>query len=527
MTILKQNRINYKMKKQNYIYLAAVIAVTSFSSCSKDFLTQNPEANVTGQNFYKTEAQIKDAANGAYNALLPMGSNSAGGRGVGATGAHFAGGYWLFGEERSDNTTFQYNSTNRGDEQAWFVDKFIIGSTYEPVKNYWRQTYQAIFRNNDVLDHIDAVPMDAAKKNQYTGEMKFLRGFHYFNLVRQFGGVPLRLKATASPEEAKSGGRVTADQVYTQIIADLTDAASKLPKSYTGADMGRATEGAARTLLAKVYMTQKKWSEALAELRKVEALGYSLQLNYGNIFSPTNKNNSESIFEIQYLGTRTDLSSNYIYQFAPVDSRNNVIPDPALATAGGGNGHNIPTTDMLDAYMTGDKRKDASIGTLTYAPFGGPTVTVPYIKKYNFGIVTPGNTDVNFIVLRYADVLLMIAECLNETGSAGEALTYLNKVHSHPRTGLADLTASGQSQLRDLIMKERQVELAFENHRWYDLVRTGKAVEVMNAHGARQKAERPPTEVEPASYQVTPEKLLLPIPQTDVTLDGLAQNPGY
>ncbi|MDQ3846868.1 MAG: RagB/SusD family nutrient uptake outer membrane protein, partial [Bacteroidota bacterium] len=139
----------------------------------------------------------------------------------------------------------------------------------------------------------------------------------------------------------------------------------------------------------------------------------------------------------------------------------------------------------------------------------------------------PGNTDVNFPVLRYADVLLMIAECLNETGNPGDALTYLNMVHAYARTGLSSIGAAGQAQLRDLIMKERQIELAFENHRWYDLVRTGKAMEVMNAHGARQKAERPNTEVEPNSYQVTPEKLLLPIPQTEVTLDQLDQNPGY
>ncbi len=501
------------MKKQHYLYIAAVMAVTSFSSCKKDFLTQTPEATLTGQNFYKTEAQIRDAVNGAYNPVVQMGSGNVQNR----------SGLWIFGELRSDNTTFQYNATNRGNEQVWFIDKFIFGSTYEPIRNFWLQNYQGIFRNNDVLAHIDAVTMDAAKKNQYTGEMKFLRAFYYFHLVRQFGGVPLRLEPTSSPEGAKSGGRATVDQVYTQIIADLTDAASKLPSKYTAAtDVGRATEGAARTLLAKVYMTQKKWNEALTELRKVEKLGYSLEANYADIFSPKNKNGKESIFEIQYVGNTPALASNYLYNFAPLDTRA-VTQDPS----NNGNGFNIPTTDLLNAYEAGDKRKDASIGTLTYQPFGGPSVTIPYVKKYNYGFVTPGNTDVNFPVLRYADVLLMIAECLNETGNPGDALTYLNMVHAYARTGLSSIGAAGQAQLRDLIMKERQIELAFENHRWYDLVRTGKAVEVMNAHGARQKAERPNTEVEPNSYQVTPEKLLLPIPQTEVTLDQLDQNPGY
>ena len=505
------------MKKQNYIYMAAVIATFTLGSCKKEFLTQTPEANLSGQSFYKTESEIKNAVNGAYNPLQIMGSRSV------QTGS----GYWIFGEMRSDNTTFQYNPTNRGNEQDWFIDKFIMGSTYEPIRSYWQQNYQAIFRDNDVLDHIDAVTMSDSAKNQYIGEVEFLRGFNYFNLVRQFGGVPLRLKAATSPEEAKSEGRASVDDVYTQIIADLTDAAAKLPASYTATEAGRATRGAAITLLAKVYMTQKKFSDALSELRKVETLGYSLLPKYADIFSPASKNNAESIFEIQYLGTRTDMSSNFIYQFAPLDSRDAVIPDPTQASAGGGQGFNIPTTDLLEAYEPGDLRKDASIGTITYQPFGAPTVTVPYVKKYNWGIVTSGNSDVNFPVLRYADVLLMIAECLNETGQSAQALTYLNMVHSHPRTGLSPLTTTDQAQLRDLIMKERQVELAFENHRWYDLVRWGIAVEVMNAHGVRQKAERPSIEVEPNAYQVTEENLLLPIPETEITLDHLAQNPGY
>jgi starch-binding outer membrane protein, SusD/RagB family len=508
------------MKKQNYICIAAVMALATFGSCKKDFLIQSPEASLTGQNFYKTESQIRDAVNGAYNSLQIMGSNSI------FANAPLAGGYWQFGELRSDNTTFQYNPNGRGDEQVWFIDKFMLSSTFEPIKNYWQQNYRAIFRDNDVLEHIDAVSMDNAKKNQYTGEAKFLRAFNYFNLVRQFGGVPLRIKATESPEGAKSGGRATEEAVYTQIIADLTDAAAKLPAKYTGADIGRATQGAARTLLAKVYMTQKKFNEALTELRKVETLGYSLQTNYINIFSPSNKNNSESIFEIQYVGSRTDMSSYFTYEFAPIDSRNKVIPDPALANNDGGVGMNIPTPELLEAYSAGDLRKDASIGMLTYQPFG-TTVTVPYVKKYNWGIITSRHTDVNFPVLRYADVLLMIAECLNETGNSAEALTYLNMVHAHSRTGLSSLATTGQTQLRDLIMKERQVELAFENHRWYDLVRWGKAVEVMTAHGARQKAERPTTEVEPNAYQITPQKLLLPIPEIDITLDNLQQNPGY
>src|SRR5918993_352117 len=207
------------MKKQIYFCIAALVALATFNSCKKDFLVQSPEASLTGQNFYKTESEIMNAVSGAYNSLQVMGSNSI------YASAPFAGGYWQFGELRSDNTTFQYNPNGRGDEQVWFVDKFMISSTYEPIKRFWQQNYQAIYRDNDVLDHVDGVTMDVTKRNQYTGEAKFLRAFNYFNLVRQFGGVPLLIKATVSPQDAKSGGRATEEAVYTQIIADLIDAA--------------------------------------------------------------------------------------------------------------------------------------------------------------------------------------------------------------------------------------------------------------------------------------------------------------
>jgi len=491
-----------------YIYVP-VIAGLLTTGCGKDFLDLNPEATINGDAFYKNETEIKQAVNAAYNVLQDLGRES----------------YWIFGEMRSDNTAFQYNTADRGREQWEFVDEFLVGATAECISNFWRNSYTGISRCNDVLTYITGVEMTDDARNQYTGEVEFLRAFHYFNLVRQFGGVPLRLEAVQSPDAALSEGRATADEVYTAIIADLADAAEKLPPNYTGADLGRATEGAARTLLAKVYLTQKKYTEALAELRKVTALGYHLLPDYAAVFDPGNKNHAESIFEIQYLGAQTGLFSNFMYTFAPYTSGSSVTGDTKTGINGSGSGWNIPTQDMIAAYEAGDKRKAVSLAE-GYTGSDGVFVNIPYVKKYNHGFVEVGRTNDNFPVLRYADVLLMMAECLNEQGfvANGEAFDLLNQVRE--RAGLPARTAQDlptQAAFRDAVFHERQVELAFENHRWYDLLRTGNAVAIMNAHGAREKQQH--AYIPSNAYQVTSNRLLLPIPQTDVNLDNLEQNP--
>jgi hypothetical protein len=252
---------------------------------------------------------------------------------------------------------------------------------------------------------------------------------------------------------------------------------------------------------------------------------------YASIFLTTNKNNAESVFEIQYYSTAgTDLSSNFMYQFAPFNSGTVVTQDPGTNLSYN-SGWNTPTTDLISSYEPGDARKDVSLaegftGTSGY-------VAVPYIKKYNQGFVQPGQTNVDFPVIRYADVMLMIAECLNEQGftANGEAFNLLNSIRS--RANLPAKTAqnvnsalqvNSQEAFREAIYQERKVELAFENHRWFDLVRTGKAVEVMNAHGKREIAKAP-AQYPGGAYMLTPNKILLPIPEREITLDNLPQNP--
>lgn len=504
------------MRNQSkYIFIALLSIAISVGGCKKSFLNQEPESGLTDANFWKTESDLKQGVVGAYSSLRGMGTFS----------------YWVFGEMRSDNTTFQYNAPQRGQENRELVDQLLVNSTNTLIQDYWRDCYVAISRCNDVLNNVGRIEMSAAAKSQATGEVKFLRAFHYFNLVRQFGGVPLRLEAIKSPTQAPSKGRASVDEVYKQIITDLTDAANDLPDvgSYPSSEKGRATKGAANALLGEVYMTQKKFGEALIALRKVT--GYSLLSAYKDIFLTTNKNNAESIFEIQYYSTAgTNLSSNFMYQFAPFNSGTAVTNDPGT-NLNFNSGWNTPTTDLIAAYESGDLRKDVSLAEGFTSSSG--FVAVPYVKKYNQGFVQPGQTNVNFPVIRYADVILMIAECLNEQGFApdGEAFGLLNQIRR--RAGLAiksfgnpvpALNVSSQTEFRTAIDQERKVELAFENHRWYDLVRTGTAIPVLTAHGQREIAKNP-SQFPAGSYQPTQNKLLLPIPQREVNLDNLSQNP--
>lgn len=489
--------------QSKYLLLLLFGASFIFPACKKDFLTQEPEANLLGANFWKTEADLKQGVNGAYATLRGLGSFS----------------YWLFGEMRSDNTTFQYNAPQRGQENREQIDEFLATPDNTLIRDFWQSSYIGIARCNDVLDRVDAINMSEQAKNGAIGEVKFLRAFHYFTLVRQFGGVPLRLEVTKSPSQALSKGRASVEEIYNQIISDLTDAAAKLPSvsQYGAADKGRASNGSANALLGKVLLTQKKYGEALTALRKVT--GYSLLPDYASLFTPANKNNAESIFEIQYLGSDPALASNLMYQFAPFNSGTAVTQDPGTNLSFN-SGWNTPTIDLINTYEPGDKRKAASLAE--GFTLNGTYYAVPYIKKYNQGFVQPGQTNVNFPVIRYADVKLMIAECLNETGAAGgEAITQLNDVRQ--RAGLPAINPASQQSLKDAIFQERRVELAFENHRWYDLVRSGNAVAVMTTHGQREKAAN--FLLPASSYMVTQNKLLLPIPIREVTLDNLTQNP--
>ncbi|HEX8315505.1 MAG TPA: RagB/SusD family nutrient uptake outer membrane protein, partial [Flavisolibacter sp.] len=260
-------------------------------------------------------------------------------------------------------------------------------------------------------------------------------------------------------------------------------------------EAGRATSGAAKTLLANAYIVQKKWAEAEALLKDVvNGNEYSLMPDYANAFSGTNsnKNNAESVFEVQFLEGSAGYNGTIIYNFLPRPMTATEL-QPITGTSNpqglSGEGNNAPTPDIITAYETGDKRKDASIAYVTLSQSLRANKVYPYIKKFAALHAQHGNTGNNFPIYRFSEVLLLLAEALNEQGKGAEALPFLNKVRDRAfGNGVATVTTSAQTQLRDIIAKERRVELAFENKRWFDLVRTGKAVEVITAYGNRVKA---------------------------------------
>jgi tetratricopeptide (TPR) repeat protein len=517
-----------EIKMKNKILYIALTLSLSVVSCSKDFIDLAPENQLNTKNYFKTEDEFNQALIGAYGALR------------GYAGTHG----WLMGEMRSDNTTYEFFPQNRGVAvtNKENVDEFLDDALNAQTPGKYFAAYECITRSNLILDRIGEATFSAASKNAIEGEARFLRAFFYFDLVQFYGGVPLILHQVTNAEQAIIPRASTAD-VYAQIVSDLTAAIEKLPQTVIFPQTGRVTIGAAKTLLANVYMVQKKYAEAEVLLKAVTQLGYQVLPDYASVYLSANKNSRESVFEIQYKqGATEGQFSSFLYQFIPATANTTVITgfNTSLTNGAGGN---FPTQDMIDAYAPGDKRLDASIaiieGTNTangdfvygtvksivgYVTPPGK-IAKPFIKKFRNAHTISGQTDDNWLVYRYPEVLLFLAESLNEQSRAPEALPYLNQVRTLQRTGLSPVIETNQTLLRDIIAKERRIELAFESKRWPDLLRTGKAIEVMTPHGAKMKLD---SRVNPAAYNVTTNKLLFPIPQSEININRLlTQNPGY
>ncbi|RIV18733.1 RagB/SusD family nutrient uptake outer membrane protein [Fibrisoma montanum] len=470
------------MKKK--ILLASLIGL-SVTSCNNDtFLTVVPETALSSATFFTKEADFQQAVNAIYVPLRPMYNEAA----------------WALEEMHSDNTYYARNVLfGAVDNTQNLADFAILNagglSANTIILNIYRLNYQIIARANQVLALIDNVSFGTDQrstdsKNNLKGQAYFLRGFAYFKLAQLFGKAPLHLTPVADREGAAKP-LAQATELYAQVEKDVAEAIKLLPlkKDQEG---GRATSGAARMLLANLYMVQKKWPQAETLLREIVTSGeYLLLPDYNDAFSTTtgNKNNRESVFEVQYIEGPAGLNGNQIYRFIPAPITADELR-PITGTSNpqaiSGENNNVPTPDIIAAYEPGDKRKDISIGTVTLSQSLRANKTYPYIKKYARPHSQHNNTGQNWPVYRYAEVLLFLAEALNEQGKTAEAVPFLNQVRS--RAGLTAAAAGSQASLREAIFRERRVELAFENKRWYDLVRTGRVNEIITAYGARIKA---------------------------------------
>lgn len=485
--------------KLKYNLIAIALLGFSFSSCN-DFLEQNPQTDLSENDFYKTADDILSAVNGAYSSLQEN---------------DIYGNWYVFGEIPSDNTRNQFSGSVTTQNE---FDQFYIDTQNSMIANFWKAAYKVINRTNTVLGRIDGIDINADLANRYKLECKFIRALMYFNLVRVYGDVPLVLKEI-SISESYDILREPKENVYNQIIADLKEAQG-LPVSYPTAEDGRATQGAAKALLADVYMTLHKYAEAETILAEIINSGrYSLLENtpgslnidgYKNVFSPVNHNSKEGIFEIQFLKGGYGEGSNYANNFAPENSGTNVV------AVGGTGGNNIPEMDIYNAYEEGDLRRDFSMSLGYYDNRkNNEWVESRYVCKYMDVPYQNNDASNNYPVIRYADVILMYAEALNQNGKTAEACKYLNMTrrrgfgYQTTETSPVDLQTTDKAQFSLMVEQERRVELAFENHRWFDLIRTGRAVEVMRSKG----------------FSLNETNLICPIPQKQIDVNPkLTQN---
>ena len=447
---------------------------------------------------------------------------------------------YLMGEMRSDNTHYTRYKADRGLHILYRenIADFVVDDQNQWTNEMYYACYTGISRANTILNRIEGTTFPDDFKNKTIGEAKFIRAFMYFQLVQCYGDVPLHLEEVTGADNAFLP-RSSVNDIYTAIVDDVKDAIEKLP-TVKFPQNGAATKGAAKMLYAYVLMTKpdRDYATAETQLKDIMNMGYELLPNYADIYDTSKKNGKESIFEIQYQMGDQGQQSDWLYYFIPKTTNAEIItgvPDCSTLLTGG---WNVPTPEMIASYEPGDLRVDPSIavavGTLDAAnalvvadvlKVGDPKindyqVNYPFINKYRHAHSKIENTDDNWPVYRYADCLLLLAECLVEQGRAGDAAPYVNQVRA--RAGLPAVTTINA----EVVANERRHELAFENHRWYDLLRTGKAIEVMTAYGKYIKTID--TELPERTYQIKPEYLLYPIPYNELQLnDQLKQNPGY
>jgi starch-binding outer membrane protein, SusD/RagB family len=495
-----------KIQKINTLSAIAIILSMVLSGCEK-FLEKDPQGELTQATFPVTESDALLATNAVYATI--RNSNY-----------HF--GLFPLTDIMSDDAV---KGSNPGDAASTIgpYDYFGFTATSDELARWWATLYEGIKRANVVIEKVPEIAMDPDLKSRYRGEASFLRALFYFDLVRAWGGVPI-VKELSPPLKLPRNSK---EEVYNFIVSDLLFAIESLPEKseYGSADLGRASKGAAKALLAKVYLFQQDFVNAEKyALEVINSNEFGLEPVFTDANSVYGEHGTESVFEVGALGVEAEPGNQY----------GNV--QGVRGTPNRGWGFNRPSMDLRNnVFETDDPRWSGTIIELGDVIDGieivgdGPTPDVTLddqgnvieVESYNRKVWTPGNNvptqfGHNRRLLRYADVLLIAAEALNENNKPSEALIYLNRVRERAREGnndiLPDITTTDQTELRDIIIDERRKELALEGHRFWDLVRTGNAAEVLGPLGFIQGKHE-----------------LFPIPQTeiDVSQGSLTQNPNW
>lgn len=486
------------MKKN--ILLAAIAGFGLLApSCSKDFLDVPSQGNQTAEDFLSKPENAPMLVNATYNELLTWRTSSFSWIGVSSI--------------TSDDADKGSDPGDTGSDKDQ-LDSFTFTPTSGSFNDIWLGNIQGMTKANLALQNLPKLTIADNLKSRLMGEAYFLRAHFLFTLVKCFGEVPLIDFVPDPKSEAdfkRSWTKAPKAELYARIETDLNEAIKVLPESYSGSDEGRATSGAAKSLLAKVAMYQKKWDVTLKLTNEVIlSKRYSLAPNYGDIWREIGENNSESIFEIQGRGVD------------PVKGVQGYVACQGVRGQWGW-GFNTPSEDLDKAYEPGDLRRMSTIMHRGDILWDGEKVneSAPnprynyksYISRtkesFNGG---DWESNKNIRVIRYAEVLLMNAEAANEQGDPDLALKSLNEVRK--RAGLGDVTVRDKDGLRQAIWKERRVELAMEHDRFFDLVRQGRADVVLKANGKNF---------------VKGKHEVFPIPQSaiDNSKGLLKQNPGY
>lgn len=479
------------------------LALFFLSGCVKEsFFDKKPKGQLSTDNFYKTEQHAVWATNAIYNQLRSWDVHV----------FSYIGLTDIISDD-SDKGSLP-NDANFLRE----LDDFTFDPSNIAFLSVWKGYYHGIYRANSVLDNVPGIDMDEELKARLLAEAHFLRAYYYFNLVRWFGDLPLVDHILTQDEYEQP--RVSKDRIYEFIINDLKAAAEVLPEksAYAPADLGRVTKGAANGLLAKVYLTMEDFAQAEIYAQKViDSQEYGLYPNYTKLFQQEGENSNESIFEVQAASYE---EGNFGSQYNEVQG---VRGTPNL-----GWGFNRPSDDFVTSFEPGDPRRDATILYVGETLPDGSAVVEDnpniFNERYNQKAWVAnhpggnGNGPGNIRILRYADILLIAAEAMNENNKPNDALVLLEVVRARARQGnnfiLPEITTTDKDVLRQKIWHERRAELGMEQHRWFDLVRQKRAATTLQALGkdfVENKHE------------------LLPIPQSEIDLLGgvMTQNMGY